>query len=182
MHGGLNGTSDDSPDARWMTYPELAEARRITLSSATKLVLRRGWRRQKDNHGTMRALVPPEWAEPAPGRDGTQIAQAMAALEASIAELRERADAAERVTQTERERADRSEIARRAEYHRADLLRERIDLLRYELAVATAELEMARQEVQQALESAEALRQEDEHWRSLGRIARMRAAWRSPSE
>jgi hypothetical protein len=175
MQGGLNGTADEAENARWMTYAELAEARRITPSSAIKLVVRRGWRRQNDNHGVMRALVPLEWAEPAPGRNGAHLD----ALQATIAELREQADAAERATQVERERADKAEISRRAEYRRADLLRERIDMLRYELAVVTAELEMARHEVQEALQSAEALRQADERWRSLGRIARMREAWRS---
>ena len=163
-----------------MTYAELAGTRRITASSAIKLVMRRGWRRQKDNHGIMRALVPSEWAEPAPRRIGADL-EAMAALEATILDLRERAEAAERATQVERDRAERAEVARRAEYRRADLLRERIDMLRYELAVATAELEMARQEVQEAMQSAEALRQADERWRALGRIARMREAWRGAS-
>jgi hypothetical protein len=163
-----------------MTYTELAEARRITTSSAIKLVTRRGWRRQKDNHGVMRALVPPEWAEPATSRNGAYL-EAMATLEATIADLRERAETAERATQVEHDHAEKAEVARRAEYRRADLLRERIDMLRYELAVATAELEMARQEVQEAMRSAEALREADERWRALGRIARMREAWRSPS-
>jgi hypothetical protein len=162
-----------------MSYAELAEARRIATSSAIKLVLRRGWRRQKDNHGTMRALVPPEWAAPAPARNGASVAHAMQALEATIADLHERADAAERAVETERLRADRAELARRAEYSRADLLRERIDALRCDLAVAVAELEAARRETYEAVQVAETLRQEDERWRSLGRLARIREAWRS---
>ncbi len=177
MQDGLNGTAEEAADSRWMSYTELAEARRIATSSAIKLVLRRGWRRQKDNHGTMRALVPPEWAEPSRGR--TNVAQAMQALEATIANLRERAEAAERATECERQRADRAEVARRAEYSRADLLRERIDALRYDLAVAVAELEEARREAFEATRVALALQQEDERWRSLGRVARLREAWRA---
>jgi hypothetical protein len=69
MHEGGNGAADDDADSRWMSYAELAETRRITLSSAIRLVVRRGWRRQMDNQGTMRALVPPKWSEPAPGKD-----------------------------------------------------------------------------------------------------------------
>ena len=49
MHAGGNGVADDGDDSRWMSYLELAEARRITTSSAIKLVMRRGWRRQQDN-------------------------------------------------------------------------------------------------------------------------------------
>jgi hypothetical protein len=49
MHAGGNGIADDDADSRWMSYLELAEARRITTSSAIKLVMRRGWRRQQDN-------------------------------------------------------------------------------------------------------------------------------------
>jgi hypothetical protein len=179
MQGGLNGSADAPADSRWMSYTELAEARRIATASAIKLVLRRGWRRQKDNHGIMRALVPPEWAEPAPARNGASLARAMQALEATIADLHERAEAAERTVETERQRADRAELARRAEYSRADLLRERIDALRYDLAVAAAELEAARREAFEAAQVAETLRQEDETWRSLGRLARIREAWRN---
>jgi hypothetical protein len=142
MQGGLNGSADAPADSRWMSYTELAEARRIATASAIKLVLRRGWRRQKDNHGIMRALVPPEWAEPAPARNGASLARAMQALEATIADLHERAEAAERTVETERQRADRAELARRAEYSRADLLRERIDALRYG-NTATGRREMA---------------------------------------
>jgi hypothetical protein len=148
-----------------MSYTELAEARRITTSSAIRLVLRRGWRRQQDNQGMMRALVPPKWSEP-------------------VSALSERAETAERAAQTERERANRAEVARRAEYSRADLLRERIDALRAALAEAAAAVEVARHEAMEAMQTAEALRQADAKWRSLGTFARVREAWRGgpPSE
>ncbi len=119
MHEGGNGAADDDADSRWMSYAELAEARRITLSSAIRLVVRRGWRRQMDNQGTMRALVPPKWSEPAPGKDfdpGGHLRQTIEELEASVAVLRQRAETAERTAETERDRAQRAEVARRAEY------------------------------------------------------------------
>lgn len=182
MHGGMNGIADDDADSRWMSYPELAEARRITTSSAIRLVLRRGWRRQKDNQGIMRALVPQKWSEPAPGKDvdpSADFRQAIEALEASVATLSARAEEAERAAQTERERANRAEVARRAEYSRADLLRERIDALRADLAEAAYQVEVARREAFEAMQYAEAFRQADERWQTLGRLARIREAWRN---
>jgi hypothetical protein len=75
-------------------------------------------------------------------------------------------------------------VARRAEYSRADLLRERIDALRAALAEAAAAVEVARHEAMEAMQTAEALRQADAKWRSLGTFARVREAWRGgpPSE
>ena len=52
----------DSEDLRWMTFKELAEARRISRLSAATLVRRHGWRRQRDNRGHVIALVPLTWA------------------------------------------------------------------------------------------------------------------------
>jgi hypothetical protein len=179
MQEGGNGIADDGAESRWMSYTELAEARRISTASAVRLVLRRGWRRQQDNQGVNRALVPPNWWEPAPGRNfDPETQRTIAALEASVAALRERAETAEYATKVEQERANRAEQARRAEYSRADLLRERIDFLRADLADAQAALETARYEAWEAAQSAEALRQADARWRALGRFGRAREAWR----
>jgi hypothetical protein len=52
----------DTDEGRWLTYGELAAQRRIDRHSAVKLVTRHRWRRQKDNHGILRILVPFEWA------------------------------------------------------------------------------------------------------------------------
>jgi hypothetical protein len=164
-----------------MTYTELAQARRIATASAIKLVLRRGWRRQKDNHGIMRALVPPAWSEPAPSRSfdpDAHVGQAISALEASVAVLRERAEAAESAARNERERADRVQQALNAERSRADLLRDRIDALRADLAEVETAVEAARQEAWEALQSTEALRAADAEWQTLGRLERVRRAWR----
>src|ERR1700722_12833105 len=160
MQAGVNGSADDA-DSRWMTYTELAQARRIATSSAIKLVLRRGWRRQKDNHGTMRALVPPAWSDPAPGRSfdpDAHVSHAISALEASVAALRERAEAAENVARIERERADRAQQALNGERSRANSLRDRIDALRDDLAEAETAIEAARHEAWEAARSADALR------------------------
>lgn len=179
MQSGANGSADEDADGRWLTYAELATARHIATSSAIRLVMRRHWRRQKDNHGIMRALVPPEWREPARGRTAdAHISEAISALESSVAALRERAEAAEQTARAERERADRATQARDAERMRANTLRDRIDALRAELAEAMAALEIARQEAWEAVRAAEELREADAAWRTLGRVARVRRAWR----
>jgi hypothetical protein len=61
MDAGIDNATD-SDDGRWLTDSELAEIRRIDRHSAVKLVMRHGWRRQKDARGALRILVPPEWA------------------------------------------------------------------------------------------------------------------------
>jgi hypothetical protein len=181
MQAGANGSDDVSADSRWMSYTELAEIRRITTSSAIRLVKRRGWRRQKDNHGTMRALVPPEWTEPAPGKDfdpSVHVNQAISALEMAVAALRQRAEAAEHAARLERERADRAIESRNAERSRTDLLRYRVDALKAELASADAAVEAARQEAWEAAQRADAARQAATEWEELGRLERIRRAWR----
>lgn len=180
MQAGMNGSADDA-DSRWMTYTELAQARRIATSSAIKLVLRRGWRRQKDNHGTMRALVPPAWSDPAPGRSfnpDAHVSHAISALEASVAALRERAEAAENAVRIERERADRAQQALNGERGRANSLRDRIDALRDDLADAETAVAAARQEAWEATQSADALREANAEWQALGLLARLRRVWR----
>ena len=182
MQVGANGGADNEADSRWMSYAELADARRIAMSSAIRLVMRRGWRRQKDNHGTMRALVPPEWLEPTRRRHlepDPQLAEAISALQVSVDALRERAEAAERVARFERERAERLEQARNADLSRNNLLRDRIDLLRAELAEAQHALEALSAEAVQAAQTAEAFRQADASWRRLGRLGRIWRAWRA---
>jgi hypothetical protein len=44
-----------------VSFAELAEARGIEEASAIRLVRRRHWRRQRDNQGYVRALVPETW-------------------------------------------------------------------------------------------------------------------------
>jgi hypothetical protein len=188
MHGGAsmeagghgNGSADYSDDSRWMSYAELAEARRITASSASRLVVRRGWRRQKDNHGIMRALVPPEWLEPPPAKaldSDAHISQAISALEQAVAAMRERAEIAECAAQTERERAERAVQARDGELMRSNALRDRIDALRADLAEAETALEVALRQTDEDEHVVKALRESAAGWRALGLLARLRWAW-----
>jgi chromosome segregation ATPase len=123
----------DTEAGRWLTYRQIADLRRISKASAERLVRRHRWRRQEDNQGITRALVPPDWAEPtrplppdirtddrpdirADGRP--DVTPATVVLEAALAAvreahageigaLRERAEAAER-------RVDAADADRRA--------------------------------------------------------------------
>jgi hypothetical protein len=50
---------------RWMSYAELAAARRVRRSTVVRLARARRWPKQPANDGTIRVLVPPGWDEPA---------------------------------------------------------------------------------------------------------------------
>lgn len=181
MQAGMNGSDLEEPDGRWMSYGELAEARRISASSALRLVLRRGWRRQKDNHGITRAFVPPEWISPAPGKDfepGAYVNQAITALEYSISVLRDRAEAAERTASAELERANRATEARDAERNRANGLRDRIDALQFDLVSAQTELRSAQGELSGRDRDATVVRDTQARWRAAGTLERLLWAWR----
>jgi chromosome segregation ATPase len=137
---------EDSPeDGRWLTFGEFAAARGISRESAIRTIRRKRWRRQKDNHGTVRALIPADWQSPLPDRpeddpgdrpeDHAPVsafhAQALAALEDALAALREAKDSEiatlhgvidglhVTIVRTE-DRAGRAETDRDAERVRAD--------------------------------------------------------------
>ena len=57
-------TTPEPDDGRWLTKAELAQARRIDIASATRLIRRQGWRRQPGNDGRVRVLVPADWMHP----------------------------------------------------------------------------------------------------------------------
>jgi hypothetical protein len=98
---------DSHPDTeagRWLTYRQIADLRRISKASAERLVRRHKWRRQEDNQGVTRALVPPEWADAHPDRltdsspdirgDSTpDITPSIAAFEAALAAMHGAKDA-----------------------------------------------------------------------------------------
>ena len=155
-----DGGADTGADGRWMTHAELAAARGIDRTSAVKLALRNKWRKQKDNHGVVRALVPLDQASrkdkgAAPGADtGADISRAISALEGALAALEKRADAETTALRGQLEAADRR--AAQAEAERDRLLAGHNRL---------------------ALE-VEALQQADKARRAAGRVARIRAAWR----
>ena len=153
-------TTDITPDTgegRWLTYRQIGGLRRISKASAERLVRRHKWRRQEDNQGVTRVLVPPEWAEvelalasdspPDIRADGSPditpdtgvsriAAGPLAALEDAVAALREQLDATNA-------RAERAEAGREGERARADDLRAQIDVLNAERVETRAEAERA---------------------------------------
>jgi hypothetical protein len=144
-----DSTRDSTADARWMTFTELAEVRGISKASAIKLIRRRGWRRQRDNQGHVRALVPLPWAsgeedgerdragdrEPDNQRDSTPgslpytgaievMLQALReAKDSEIAILREHLARSVALIDGFRERADRAEARAEEANKRADEVR-----------------------------------------------------------
>jgi hypothetical protein len=129
---------DAEDGGQWMTFAELAAARGIDKASASKLVRRRKWRRQTDNRGIVRILVPAEAMDSpsdgpldspldSPSVSPMDIAAIIKPLEAAVAALREQLEHANK--QTERAenraeeaviRADRAEQAVADERNRAD--------------------------------------------------------------
>jgi hypothetical protein len=164
----------DEDAGRWMTYDEIAAARGTTKRAAVMLVRRHKWRRQKDNEGHTRALVPATWTDNAEAKGGDNgsgnsdrysdrySGRAIEALEGALVALQE-AHARELVVLRE---AHQSEVAGLRDQLRAD--RERLE---FELRMAIA----AHQEAQQA---ADELRRSDEARQARGLLARLRAAWR----
>jgi hypothetical protein len=55
-----SATADTASGERWISLRELADIRGVSQHSATRLVRRNGWRRQRDNRGHVLALVPIE--------------------------------------------------------------------------------------------------------------------------
>jgi hypothetical protein len=174
MDAGTDKGTDT--EERWLTYGELAALRGIDRHSAVKLVTRHRWRRQKDNRGVLRILVPAEWTA---SRDkGTDIATdrgtdtaafetALAAIEAAhaseVTALRERLDAADKDRIAMHVLADRLGAQLADTASRGDRANDRADRLDRERAAARA--------------AAAALRQADAARKARGRWARLRAAW-----
>ena len=132
---------DAGGDVRWMTYAELGKARGISTASATRLAFRRKWRRQSGNDGIARVAVPigedqSRHDDRGDARDvgRDDITRVVSALEASVASLTNRAEAAEtwadraeiRVEQAETraDRADQALIDERNRANRAEIGRD----------------------------------------------------------
>jgi hypothetical protein len=169
------GRADNQPDARWMTFKELAAIRGISKLSAVALVRRRGWRRQRDNQGHVRALVPLIWLSGGIADQGDNqphspphndaytepFAAALAAIreakDGEIATLREQLE-------QERARCERAEM--------------RISGLEAGNATLQADLEAAREAVRRAEAALDGYYAAEAERRGRGRLARLRAAWR----
>jgi hypothetical protein len=201
---GRPDSQRDSGDARWMTFKELAQARGISRLSATTLVRRHGWRRQRDNQGHVIALVPLTWASldepdkaddrPHKQPDNQPDSQGyVAAFEAALAAIREAKDGEIAVL---RQQIDRLTVQSDTDRARIDDLTANLVDAQAELAVAKDQVEAARaravEELGAAMEAAqqantraqaaadrvEELRQAEAERRARGRWARVRAAWR----
>jgi hypothetical protein len=173
--------SDSTADERWMTFVELAAARRISKMSAIKLVRRHGWRRQADNEGHVRALVPANWAtadedSAAEGAQDRQadLSSAISTFGEAVSTLREQLSQERERTNAERGRADRMEAER-------DSMRRREDELRGQLAVEKARAGVLQAAMEKALaeakEQAVAMRRVEDARRLRGTWARLRVAW-----
>jgi hypothetical protein len=159
---------DGPEDSRWVTYDQLAEARRTSRASAIRQARRRKWRRQRDNRGNVTVLVPEDELQPSPDgppdgpADGHEdsaglintlrdaFATALGARDGEIAALRVVIDAKE---------------------GQLVAYRDQIDAQRERLDAAEAAAEEARGAFER-LQAADAAR------RGQGRWARLRAAWR----
>jgi hypothetical protein len=132
--------------ARRMTYTELAESRRISVSSAERLVRRKHWRRQVGNDGIVRILVPlddtenpKERADPDNGgsvrmtrsavRTGDDVRGTLRTLETAVRTLGEQLEVANTALFSERQRVDALQIGLTEERRRVEDGRKRIDEL-----------------------------------------------------
>jgi hypothetical protein len=159
----MDANPDDAQrDARWMTFGEFAAARGINRASAIRTIRRKRWRRQKDNHGTVRALIPADWQTPSPDHPDDQpegdphdrpddrhpdhadlLPQALAALENAVTGLREQLTAADA---------------------RADELR--------------VERDAARADAKTALDALDQIKRADDARKARGRLRRVWDGWR----
>ncbi len=191
----LHPVGDAGDDTRWMTYGELGEARGINTASAKRLAFRRKWRRQAGNDGTARVAVPVDEVRPRTGRplSATEdISRLVSSLEAALATLREQLererDRADRAVEAAEQGAARLEEAEariaklRAAVDTAALVRHSLEraLTAEERARGQAEIAAAADRGARADAEAEvlAMRQAEQVRRQLGRVARLRAAWR----
>ena len=165
---GRTGDSqaDSTVDGRWLTFAELGQLRGISKTSAMKLVGRHGWRRQKNNKGQIRALVPLAWVADADTREPNSTAdmsRAIRAFDSAIATLREqlvretgRTEAAERARTAMTVQLAQAEAGRAAECLRAEAERQARTRAEAEVEALRAQLDQAQAEAQQATQAAEA--------------------------
>ena len=153
--------ADSGEGASWLTHAEIAAIRGISTASAIKLALRRGWRKQKDNRGVLRCLVPAEFIglgsevradtrvdirAPRRAEEGAELSTAIAALQTAVTSLGDQLS-------RERMRADRAEAER-------EDLRTKLTDAQIQLAAARASADQMQTVAQQTEERAEVLRRE----------------------
>jgi hypothetical protein len=151
MHDAIDGDRDGM---RWLSYAELADARRISKRSAIRLTFRHRWQRQKGNDGTVRVAVPMSELERRSDTsalmnnddvyaDAHADAGTIRALEAVVSELRERAERDKAEIARERGRADALEAQLSDLRGKFDAVGENAAQLREDRATAVAKAEAA---------------------------------------
>jgi hypothetical protein len=180
---------DSTADARWISFAELAAARGISKASAIKLVRRHGWRRQRDNQGHVRALVPLTWAQddqdgagdnlkdstPDNSADTGLLARGFAALEDVVAGLRGQLDAANARADEAHKRADavlalaEQTLGQLAEANaRAERAEDATEAQRRRVTALQDDLDMARAQATAAHDMVRTLRQADDARKARG--------------
>jgi len=182
-----------------MSYREIADARRISVASAARLVLRRRWPRQPGNDVSTRVAVPLSEIDPSArqpessARHSTDVGPSSApdigpdispdinrvvsGLEAAVAALATRAEAADQRADRAEARADRAEQALAGERSRADRAEADREAADRRADRAEARAEPADAARQRAEEHAEERRKAEADRKARGLLARLRAAW-----
>jgi hypothetical protein len=176
--------ADDAANVRWMTYAELAGLRGISKAGAARIVRRKKWRKQADNQGHVRVLVPFE-ADDATHESPVDYVHMVSALKGEMAVLRERAEEADKRADKAEMLADQAEARANAAEGRAEAAELTVEALR-RAEVARVADQAIREEAERpkivAGKLAEAqlrsLQKANEARRALSRWARLRAAWR----
>jgi hypothetical protein len=158
--------AESTADGRWLTFAELSQVRGISKTAAMKLASRHGWRRQKNNKGQVRALVPVAWVADVDTREpnsAADMSRAIRAFDSAIATLRQqleretgRTEAAERARTALTVQLAQAEAGRAVERSRAEAEREARTRAEAEAGALRAQLDQARAEAQQATQAREA--------------------------
>jgi hypothetical protein len=161
-----NSQADIAEDGRWLTFAELSQLRGISKTAAMKLVSRHAWRRQKNNKGQVRVLVPLAWVADADTREpnsGADMSRAIRAFDSAIATLHQqlvretgRTEAAERARTALTVQLAQAEAGRAVERSRAEADREALTRAEAEAVALRVQLDQARAEAQRATQAAEA--------------------------
>jgi hypothetical protein len=138
----------DDPGGQWLTLAEIAQARGISEQSAGRTIRRKRWRRQPDNQGTVRFLVPDSGHNKSvrPRKDAATVTALLATIETLRTALAR-----------EQGRADKAEA---------------------DVRTAEAARDAARQDARTAQDRLAELERANEAARARRRWARLRAAWR----
>lgn len=169
MEDGATKGATVAPDARWMTYGELAAFLGIEEGSARRRVQREKWPRRTGNDGRARIAVPGDvqpGEAPAKESDAGEDASRLGEL---LGRERERAEAAER----DREAARMEAAAAMGELR---AIREHLTRERERAEIAERDREAARVEAAAAEGAARVLREELTRERERAEAARMEAA------